>query len=487
MKRTTIFIFLTIMMNFNAYSHNSATHQYIVIEALKLLEKQFNKNFSELDNYIGYLGIDEYCNDTDWHNKGTLASGAYLEDIWDPVYNFNIKLLGENKNWMTTLSHFWDPDYRRLYDKLIAPPCSGNMTWLFKEVAKNNWPTALDKMIKYINGHWYVKKYLGLNAYNFYDYEPTGGLIDYYFTGNIYKKCHNYYNPFSPYGFSKVDDNYTVSDDEIARKKLVYNIIGRMCHLLSDMSVPAHVHDTFHGLSAYDYYEDWMGQSENRNYFYAKKVLEEYGGFIDPYSYKQNGFNSPIEYLMYCMAQISQHYASRAINGNDIYNENIGEIKSVIDKFGGVGPTSTDGISYNHNNDDLAGIRDATFPYLIRATAGLFYWFLINGKQMVTSEQGDEGTFCVQMQELNLWKKVDLEGNHYTFNSSENIIVCPTGHEQEPDNGPFVIHNTAKNVTFRTNGSIIFKSGFQAMAGSDVHAYIGTCTACPDEDKNPKY
>ncbi len=49
------------------------------------------------------------------------------------------------------------------------------------------------------------------------------------------------------------------------------------------------------------------------------------------------------------------------------------------------------------------------------------------------------------------------------------------------------MHNIPKNVTFHTNGSIVFKNGFQAMAGSNVHAYISTCTACPDEDKNPKY
>ena len=61
MKKFYILLFFCISILNNTFAHLQETHQYIVIEALKLLELQLNKNFPELDLYIGQLGYSEYC------------------------------------------------------------------------------------------------------------------------------------------------------------------------------------------------------------------------------------------------------------------------------------------------------------------------------------------------------------------------------------------------------------------------------------------
>ena len=132
----------------------------------------------------------------------------------------------------------------------------------------------------------------------------------------------------------------------------------------------------------------------------------------------------------------------------------------------------------------MEGIRDATLPYLIRLTAGLFYWFLSETGQLET------GGICHNPIELNL-SNITLSGDHYTFavciknqnNINEGIItVCPDGTE------PFTITSSGRNVTFNAEREIIFKPGFSAELGSDVHSYISSsCETCKNENKNPHY
>lgn len=62
-----------------------------------------------------------------------------------------------------------------------------------------------------------------------------------------------------------------------------------MCHLLQDMSVPAHAHGDIHGLCGiggvgHDTYENWVG-SDERPYYSPYKFWKynNVGQFINPY------------------------------------------------------------------------------------------------------------------------------------------------------------------------------------------------------------
>lgn len=110
----------------------------------------------------------------------------------------------------------------------------------------------------------------------------------------------------------------------------------------------------------------------------------------------------------------------------------------------------------------------------------------------------DMGTIYDQQQELNLYNQT-INGNHYTYRAEGmpgKITVCPidipNGFERD-----FYIGSEARNVTFRSSNEIIYKPGFTASYGSQVHAYIckdcsrdnqsNNCKQCLDEDFNPKY
>ncbi len=85
-KNILITIIVILISNYNLFAHNEKSHQYIVIEALKLLEKQLSLNFSEMNFYRGNVGESASCNLYNWDKMGTIVAGAYLEDIYDPVF-----------------------------------------------------------------------------------------------------------------------------------------------------------------------------------------------------------------------------------------------------------------------------------------------------------------------------------------------------------------------------------------------------------------
>ncbi len=345
--------------------------------------------------------------------------------------------------------------------------------------------TALFKANKYVYGNWFLERMenVELNSSNYVVYAFNQSLPNFYLNGGIKKELH--YSNIGPFTFGPSYDGYNINWNLETRKKISYNLLGRICHLLADMSVPAHVHGTLHVPCADDAYEDWMIYDEGKiQYWNADKVYEERGGFINPYCSAEHGFYSPIDFLFYTMAQITQHYASRAVNGNDNYNHNIGEIKSILDTYGDVGPTTTNGMMYN--TDNMNGIRETTIPYLIRATAGLFYWFLVETGYMQPNYTKQH---CSQLVKMNLSNQY-INGDYYTFScgitdnqdvTQGRITTCPLQDQY------FTIGSNARNVTFNAPKEIILKPGTTILEGSDVIFKISQCNDCLDQEINPIY
>ena len=148
-------------------------------------------------------------------------------------------------------------------------------------------------------------------------------------------------------------------------KYMVYEQLGRMCHLLQDQSVPAHVHCDTHACTSgmyCDYYEN------NASYYHmwtADEVFMSGGSYIYPYY----NWGDPLYYLMYLMNEATDHYADGLTNGDDNYDSNCPGLSQIISAEGV--PTQASQI----NDANCRSMHDKLMPLAIRATAGLLYWF----------------------------------------------------------------------------------------------------------------
>ena len=113
--------------------------------------------------------------------------------------------------------------------------------------------------------------------------------------------------------------NHDASDAAYEAKGKAYEILGRMCHLLEDMSVPDHAHNTSHagvyGMRSSPY----EGTEEALTEWNAQDLIDEDLSFLDPYESEQ-----PILYLMYYLNQIGDHYADALLDGDDVHDQSIG-------------------------------------------------------------------------------------------------------------------------------------------------------------------
>jgi hypothetical protein len=147
---------------------------------------------------------------------------------------------------------------------------------------------------------------------------------------------------------------------EKRKKEIIYSIIGRIAHLLGDMSIPAHVKCDEHGLW-HDPYEDamnyveWSGNKEspcldmNKNipasrervdYWNHERIFSEKGSIVFPSCSLFT--NNPYWTLFYSTAQVADYFASNRFAGDDDYIQ-IGELSSILAraKEQGIGPRLT--------------------------------------------------------------------------------------------------------------------------------------------------
>ena len=319
-------------------------------------------------------------------------------------------------------------------------------------------------------------------------------------------------------------------------------VVGRACHLLTNMGVPEHAKRSAHprvfpyprGYTAP--FEHWLSDKYNESdgnygefYWTAERVYKERGGFINPFCEVSGQYGNEYKskndgiFLFYTLAQLSDWFYSAgcfARNGNNNY-QNIGEKESIIESYA---PKRTPGDLRefkNHwddggahapsfapkecryvNIDDERGkkFRDMLLPYTIRAVAGLLYKFIIEAKVLNPDGTTEPiGSIYDQQTQLHLFNQ-EINGDHYTFRAEGtpgNIIVCSDYGRPSGTPANFTIRSQAKNVTFRASHEIVFKSGFSVEKGAQVSAFIisgcnrsnkeGKCSECSQEDYNPYY
>lgn len=399
------FIFFILVLGCFTYAHSKGTHQYITKEAYKLLKLNLGYDIPILRDH---LDTDLAANEGGPYQLPYITRGAWREDVEDPVYNYflgnppeiygdyfgHITLEGELLNsilgsfnplddpWIS-ITHFWDPDNGDLQDSHIH---ARSLTDDFYVIV----PNAFQKLLKYVNGNYdfYVNAVVwGLPIHS----DGSGycatqraivhfsynSLFDLYKNKNLYVTKVTWltgqeveYN--QPYKFKKLNwvalnESYSLFLDSI-----VFETLGRMCHLLQDMSVPEHVHLDEHGpFSENSDYENFTESDRFWNYLMVNNLV---GSYINPYISA-----SPLHFLMYTTAQISDHFGSNGPYSGDGDNnfggmattEELSYLNSLnLSSYGE--PT---GMKTDMSINDLINIRDKLIPQAIRATAGLLYWF----------------------------------------------------------------------------------------------------------------
>ena len=381
----------------NILSHNQHAHQYITKEAYRLLMKTLNVQYPAITNN---LGIFEGSIGTGPWSEGKIQTGAWREDIEDVVYKFSmnnpptmtgfagaigdafssiIKDLNNNNEFYSSVTHFWDADNGDLLDSDLRQTTLLGTTQMTV-------PNAYQKMIKYAYPYKGWELIRDLPQQQSITFIQTNGQPITFTTTRLGFKYNTLTEMYTTgkaniTGWLRISlgqwvtCNYEVYLGQYYRDLFTWEILGRMCHLLQDMSVPAHAHRDTHGKDIdgirIDSYEAYFGYDFGYDYY---SVYNNYGTFINA-----NNSSNPLHYLMYTTAQMADHYGTNGPyegDGNDLLggsptSEEISFLNSMnVSSFGN--PVwLTNPLSGN----DILNIRSKMIPQAIRATAGLLYWF----------------------------------------------------------------------------------------------------------------
>lgn len=472
-------------------AHKEPTHQYIIREAYSLVKKHLGRSIPEFDTYIlgsDSLGREGQFDDHRVHpwSYSTVCGGAWNEDHHDPIQFMHEVEVLFRKGMFTSINHFWDPDqegngFNNRFELHLPwnPWPTGIFEWNACSLARTYASDVEHDLMAYKK----AMIYLSSKAYTPRLHESfmiTQGQKEYNSPGYFQASLIDWY---------KGDFIYDDADIESRKKDIIYSILGRVTHLLGDMSIPAHVKCDEHGLW-HDPYEDamnyveWDGNKESPcidaeknipasgsrvEYWNHDKIFCEKGSVVLPScsQFREN----PYWTFFYTTAQIADHFASNRFNGDDQYLP-VGEIHSIITSSN-KGPTHTNFVDghpllsgYLRNDEDINAIRDMTFPYVIRATAGLLFHIALEYSLINTAHQQCPNNLLV--------RDGILSAPHYIFESSDSIIM---GDQKKP----LCITSNVNIVNIRAGHIIRFNPGMHAQSGATVHALNTKCTACYDD------
>jgi hypothetical protein len=372
------------------WSHKQPVHQYLVREGYALLVKTYGTDIPQLSRFMGSAD-QSAIGDSAWQ-RGYVTTGSWREDEEDVVYHYDI-LPGLNYA-LTSITHFWSADrgdgvdnmFRLRIEQPPLPPISTDI---------GPFPNAYAKLRKYAEGGWvlnYPRLFVCRNTANNHWLVITplvseagfgvplaySGLADFYSSARLTVRADqpNLCTVLDVTDVKTIElsdlSEIEVADD--VRNIVAWEVLGRMCHLLADMSVPAHAHLDEHGLLA-DSYEDYVGGA-------GDPYLAWNADNVGPAIVLNGPADQVLHALMYTTQEQADHFGSNGPangDGNDVIGGDATaaerEILNAINLESLGGPTTDAG---PWSVGDLDIIRDKTLPYTIRATAGLLYWFSVS-------------------------------------------------------------------------------------------------------------
>ena len=312
------YLFIILFFSFTCKSvnaHKQHVHQYITKEA-----------YFQLRDFLGYdipemlAHLDNGSVGDSWTN-GTLLAGVWLEDEYDAVYQYDnndiaswipdaIRNAFKIDKTYVSITHFWDADRGNFTQNMFI----FNIPWLGSP-DDGPFPNSYTKANYYYNGNYLLKikryPYIRVNTEDddsghwlqfwsvpFYGFEAAGFI--YYSLADLYKNK-RLSTKFGLYPLNRVYDETNkkwvsyygdVYISEELREQIVWEILGRIAHLLQDLSVPTHAHIDEHGIDP-DPYEEWIANSYSDRYqYYNHNNIEN--GIINP-----SEFSNPLHFLMY--------------------------------------------------------------------------------------------------------------------------------------------------------------------------------------------
>ncbi|TGE25958.1 T9SS type A sorting domain-containing protein [Hymenobacter aquaticus] len=368
-----------------AVAHKEWVHQYMVKQSYLYLEQQIGA-IPALRDAIG-LNYHGKGNDAQpFNNSYPIGVGAWREDSEDPIYHYDLGHGG----FTPSITHFWDADNPN--ENYESVPLNIGYT----SKAPNAWEKARvylfcqdrngahDVTIPFVMpGVGYLRNY----------------IITYTSLPELYKG--NYYleGISNADGSGRINYYHQPQFNQAFGKPVALQILGRVAHLLGDMSVPAHTHSHLHPCPANrpDHYENDMGNTyySNNN---LNKCEKDPGGSYPAYSWtaataaQQGGLLTDIhcmasardkaKFLFYTMNQLADFFPS-GVNYSDMGtfsrggdqsfqrgDTNLSQgsnayINSIYSSFGWTSPGSI-------NTGQIANV---SFNFSIRAVATLFQWF----------------------------------------------------------------------------------------------------------------
>lgn len=281
------------------YCHDQDVHKYITWHAWELV-KQIHPEvtYSEMSAHIGHWQDGTLNHHTAWQT-GNVLTGVYGEDEYDPVYFYN-----GFGGYLPTNTHFWDG----WNDETYFHP----FPWTIK------YPNSYKKVTSYWDGKmhdrdgdhgdflytWYFGS--GMQMYKYllhYD-----NLADFYKHPGTHGKVSGWWQVGQSYSTSfyppePIDTWFYPSEVYLIRDHIIWEIVGRICHLIEDAGVPAHTHYDPHPTDVYE--KDYMAPSNHNgsNHYldYGFQDALNDGGLLDI-----NNVSNKIRYLLYTTLAIAR-------------------------------------------------------------------------------------------------------------------------------------------------------------------------------------
>ncbi|MCB0713946.1 MAG: T9SS type A sorting domain-containing protein [Ignavibacteriae bacterium] len=449
-------------------AHKEWVHQYILHEAYKLL-KVYTGSIPEYETYLGssdYLNVENL--DISRHPfdlTPAMTVGVWLEDVENVIPNLPTV-------WNASDGHFWDAD--------ISDNAETDMPWSTTNVA-NAWTKARYYWLgtnhdpnfeMRIKGPFFVDILVDENRWrsdiSVAQYESYGSFFDMYCDRQVYIKAWTTSSGRKvPYARPVLKRMWM---DE--GRQRFYHTLGRLAHLLGDMSVPAHVHGDTHpckGIVPFlqdpdgDQYELWCGGNDQgdcnephqshraRQYWNAETAREQGGLFWEVLAMSDE---EALRYLYYTVNQITDHFPSFNVDGyspggqdNSLQNGSYPYLEARLDELG----AAPDFIA----NSAEETIGDEAFNLAIRATATLLYITAVRTGLIECSDN-------LKIQNENIY---GLSSTVVPYQASNSITAGEDVFGTQVAQGPVIIHPNAK-VKFEAGSKICLEKGFSALSGS---------------------
>jgi hypothetical protein len=473
MKKKLLFIWLLLLSAIMpSHAHKEWVHQYMVQQAYLFMENQIGpvpliKNSVGLNSSNGpFRGAGQAY----FLDFPQIAGGAWREDVDDWVYGYTTN---PNNGNTPSITHFWTADggddVRTVNNGFTYYANAWEKARVYLFCRDRN--GSHDVTVPWNNGNGFKKYHITYTS-----------LIEFY-KGNF---RFNYSTDVD--GNNRVEMNYSTQGFTTFSQQLALQILGRVAHLLGDMSVPAHVHSHLHPCPAGlpDYYENHMGgvwynnsgptncESDPGGSFPAQQwtaaTAAQTGGLVQE-MYCQGDDAAKMRYLFYTNNQLADFFPSGVNDPNirDADYQNSGPSFNNNYRVGG-NSTLPNGRNdyldsrYNVLNSQGQGyniiaykaIGNETFNYSIRAVATLLQWFSYNTgliqdlQNTPITSTTNKFLFCAGGQPLdlqlrNLPSSTSVSWSITPSTTSTGVVISTAPHtfrvtpNSDPSSGPITV------------------------------------------------